>query len=444
MNKKTLLGLIVFVCLVTTGLLIGANHFINQENTVYTKDNSDNADTQQQAIGTQENVTDNSKDDTDNGEASATVDQMSDTNQKNVAGSSDVLAQEPWLLSNPSDTGKASENGTGEGSQSTAADTLIESGMEKEETIESSSLTTDALSESLIPQLILDSDEVDYKAYIPEMVIDSQLEVALDITNPDIVVDAKAAILFDANTKEVLYYKDAVEAVFPASTAKLLTSVVALKWCKPDEEVTIGDEIKMMASDSTRAYLCKGQVLTVQDLLTAMLLPSGNDAAYAMAAYVGKKSLQNMESTNEEAIPEFIRLMNLEAVSLGAKNSCFKTPDGYDAIGQYTTAYDMGLIGAAASEYKTIIEITKQSCSRNIFPSGEDVTFYNTNKLITKYSGQYYSNAIGLKTGTSTMAGRCIIAAAEKDGKKVVCAIMDSSSAGRWEDAIKLLKYGLE
>ena len=141
---------------------------------------------------------------------------------------------------------------------------------------------------------------------------------------------------------------------------------------------------------------------------------------------------------------EFVELMNNKAKELGVKNSCFKTPDGYDAIGQYTTAYDMGLIGIAAAENETIIDVSNQGSSRNIFVSGEDVTWNNTNKLVTRYSGQYYSHAIGLKTGTSTMAGRCLVAAAEYEGKKVVCAIMDSSSAGRWEDAIALLQYGLE
>ena len=200
----------------------------------------------------------------------------------------------------------------------------------------------------------------------------------------------------------------------------------------------------MIASDSSTAYLSKGQMLTVSNLLEGMLLPSGNDAAYAMAVYVGRKSLENKKASKEEAVVEFTRLMNEKAKELGAKNSCFKTPDGYDAIGQYTTAYDMGLIGIAAAENSLIVEVSQKSRSRNIFASGDDVTWGNTNKLVTKNSGQYYSYAIGLKTGTSTMAGRCLVAAAIKDGRKVVCVILDSSSSGRWNDAIKLLKYGLE
>jgi D-alanyl-D-alanine carboxypeptidase (penicillin-binding protein 5/6) len=218
---------------------------------------------------------------------------------------------------------------------------------------------------------------------------------------------------------------------------------VALDWCSLDEEVKIGNEVKLIARDSTRAYLAPGEVLTVRNLLEGMLLPSGNDAAYATAAYVGKKSLNREGADREEAVKEFVRLMNEKAKQLGVKNSCFKSPDGYDAIGQYTTAYDMGLIGLAAVQNETIQEICKKSSSRNIFPSGEDVTWNNTNSLIRQYSGRYYSPCIGLKTGTSTMAGRCLIAAGRKNGKEVVCVIMNSSSTGRWSDAIALMDYGL-
>lgn len=293
-------------------------------------------------------------------------------------------------------------------------------------------------------QLIFDSTQVDYQTYIPKMQYDSELLAALDISCPDIDIDAEAAILFNASTKEVLYCKNPVQAVFPASTIKLLTAMVALNWCSEEEEVTVGDEIEMIASDSTTADLKQGQRLTLRCLLEGMLLPSGNDAAYVAAAYVGRKSLNNPSAPKEQAVVEFVELMNKMAREIGVKNSCFKTPDGYDAIGQYTTAYDMGLIGMEALNYAIIVEISHKSKAQNIFLSGEDVTWTNTNKLVTRYSGKYYSLALGLKTGTSTMAGRCLVSAGIKDGKKVVCVIMDSTSAGRWDDSITLLKYGLE
>ena len=89
------------------------------------------------------------------------------------------------------------------------------------------------------------------------------------------------------------------------------------------------------------------------------------------------------------------------------------------------------------------MEISRKSRSRNLFVSGEDITWENTNSLINKNSPRYYSKAVGLKTGTSTMAGKCLVAAANDGDKGVLCVIMNSTSSGRFEDATKLLKYGL-
>jgi len=215
-----------------------------------------------------------------------------------------------------------------------------------------------------------------------------------------------------ANTKEVLYYKNPVEPIFPASTAKLVTALAALEWCQEDELITVGDEIEMIASDSSKAGLRKGQVLTLHNLLEAMLLPSGNDAAYVTTVYIGRKSLEKPDASNEDAVIEFMRLVNDKAQKIGFINSCFKTPDGYDAIGQYTTAYNMGVIGLAAVENSTIISISNKVSSSNTFVSGEEITWNNTNSLVKKGSNWYYSSAIGLKTGITTMAGRCLIAVA--------------------------------
>ncbi len=425
MNKKNLIGLILFACFITATLYLSANLLMKQgvqadngQVQTYTKDDNNNKSTEAEQLEESSSSTDIQEEEDLKGDTvevpaldQAEITQEEEDNSEIIV---DVNETEPWLSTNPSDMGSTVV-------EDTSSTTVYEA-----------------------PDLILNSKDVDYEKYIPQMMIDNVLETALDISNPGIDVDAEAAILFDAETNDVLYYKNAVQAEFPASTAKLLTCLVALSMCSVDEQVTLGDEISMIASDSTRANLISGEVLTIHNLLEGMLLPSGNDAAYAVAAYVGRKSLVKPDASKEEAVEEFIRLMNEYAEELGVKNSCFKTPDGYDAIGQYTTAYDMGLIGVAAANNEIITEISQKSKSRNIFISGRDVTWINTNKLITQYSGQYYSKAIGLKTGTSTMAGRCLIAAAEKDGKRVVCVIMDSSAAGRWEDAISLLQYGLE
>ena len=427
MNKKSLLGLLLFACLVTAGLYAGANYFISLESNSY-------ADTQEEPDTTKDRM---GQETSGNSTTDTVVQKQEKAGDTDSITGVDIGTQEPWLNSNPSDVGEVNAQ-----TELSPTPMATAQGSEADEPNTEDTFST-SVKEVKAPELIIDCEKVDYMSYIPEIIMDSELEVAFDFSNPDLSVDAEAAILFDAETKEIIYYKNALQAVFPASTAKLLTALVALDRCTEDEEVTIGDEITMIGSGSTTAYLKQGQILTIRNLLAGMLLPSGNDAAYAIAAYVGRKSLQDTEATKEEAVAEFVRLMNLEAKTHGVKNSCFKTPDGYDAIGQYTTAYDMGLIGVAAADNELIVEVTDQGKDRNIFPSGEDITWYNTNKLVKQGYEQYYSKAIGLKTGTSTMAGRCLVAAAEEDGRKVVCAILDSSSSGRWGDAIALLKYGL-
>ncbi len=421
MNKKSFLGLLLFAFLVTAGMLAGANYLTRLESSgdggvarVQELESDDAGDEEGR------NLSGNS------GEQLILADEAGETEDSITASGNQR---------EPEDADAAEDNADIPGA---AGDAVREEAAEEGATFSTSVGTAEA------PQLIRNSNEIDYMAFIPEMTVDNELKSALDISNPDISVDASAAVLFDAVTGKVLYYKNAVQAVFPASTAKLLTALVALDCCGLEEEAVIGEEITMIPSDSTIAYLKQGQVLSIYNLLNGMLLPSGNDAAYAIAAYVGRKSLKNTLASKEEAIAEFVRLMNRKAEELGVKNSCFKTPDGYDAIGQYTTAYDMGLIGIAASENETIVKVSSQGSSRNLFPSGEDVTWKNTNKLVRKGYEWYYSKAIGLKTGTSTMAGKCLVAAAEKDGRKVVCAVMNSSSNGRWKDTLALLKYGLK
>ena len=472
MNKKCFLGLILFAGLIITGLFVGANYLTQKsdfhnpvEDINQTTENSETsielmqASEKNQSEATPEIAVipslapDRNNQDKIDLKASVKTDEEdtlertgsdADLEEGRTSDAESVNIEIPITEGEETKSKAAEEKAENKNAADEPDSEISKLSMEDASSSPDEAGQGNLTTEVMGPQLILDCTKIDYGAYIPDMVIDNELEAALDISNPDISVDAAAAILFDVETKKVIYHKNAVEARFSASTIKLLTSLIALKWCDDEEEVTIGDEITMIAPDSSKAYLKQGEVLSIHNLLAGMLLPSGNDAAYAVAAYVGRKALKNPEATKEEAIAEFSVLMKEEANSLGVKNSCFKTPDGYDAVGQYTTAYDMGLIGMAAAKNEVITEITEKATSRNVFPSGEDVTWESTNKLITRYSGQYYSPAIGLKTGTSTMAGRCLVAAAKKDNHLVVCVVMDSSSAGRWEDAIKMLRYGLE
>lgn len=294
--------------------------------------------------------------------------------------------------------------------------------------------------DNIIDQLSIENTDTETNT---EDETEEVMETALNIKNPYIAIDAVSAILLEDSGK-VLFYKNPTENIYPASTTKLVTALVALDLCEPDDQITVGNEIYNIAEDSSRANLKEGQKLTLQMLLEGMLLPSGNDAAYTIATFIGRISLDNRKASNQEAIQEFVRLMNQKVQELGLQDTCFKNPDGYDEEGQYTTAYDMGIIAIAALSNNNICEIARKSKIRNTFLSGEDITWYSTNKLIISGSGKYYRYAIGLKTGSSALAGSCLISAAQKDNHTYVSVVMNSTETGRWEDSIDLLDYGIE
>lgn len=287
--------------------------------------------------------------------------------------------------------------------------------------------------------LIIEPSEIDYKSYVPYEIINKKCTDKLKKTNPEISITAEAGLLIDAKTKEVLYYKEPLKVIFPASTAKLLTAMVAVDYGNLEDIIKIGDEIKLIASDSSKANLVMGHELKLETLLEALLLPSGNDAAYAIANYIGRKVSEKDNVTTDEALSEFMELVNGKLREIGAVNSCFKTPDGYDAIGQYTNAYDMGLIGIEALAYEKILEICQKPKSRVICESGQTYVWNNTNGLINKDSGNYNEYAIGLKTGTSTMAGRCLVSAIKVNGKEYVAVVMGAGPSARFTDTKKIL-----
>lgn len=274
--------------------------------------------------------------------------------------------------------------------------------------------------------------------------LEAEVKEAMKITNPKITVSANAALLMKASNKEVLYQQNGLEKIQPASTAKLLTAILAVELSDEDEEFLVGSEIDLIALDSSRAYLKKGQRLSLEQILDALLLPSGNDTAYVIAANLGRKLAGDSEISDKKAVKRFVQEMNDEVVKLGGIDTNFLTPDGYDKEGQYTTAYDMALIGIKALEYDEISRSVSKTKARNILLSGEDVTWRNSNKLIQSGSGYYYKYAIGLKTGTSKEAGRCLVSAAKKDKEVYVSVIMNASPEGRWKDSIALLSYAVK
>lgn len=265
-------------------------------------------------------------------------------------------------------------------------------------------------------------------------------DLAPEYSFDNLSLTAKNVCLMEAGGEEPLYEKGADCKTAPASTAKLLTALTAMGCCGMDDEVTVGKEIACIAKDASRAFLAPKEELSVKQLLYAMLLPSGNDAAYTLAVYAGRQILGDDESSIDDALATFMKAANEKAAELGATASNFISPDGYDMEGQYTTARDLSLIAKAFMDNDTLKEIAAKSRVSLVFASGQEVTYENTNALLDPASPYYFKGATGLKTGTSEAAGCCLVSSAKIDGKEVICVVMGDTEEGRWEDTLAL--YG--
>ena len=249
-----------------------------------------------------------------------------------------------------------------------------------------------------------------------------------------VATGAKSVYVLDTEKGWALLDENGGELSAPASTTKLLTALTALDICSPNQMVTVGDEVKWVEKDSSRAYLSSGDTLSMKELLTAMLLPSGNDAAMAVAVYSGRCLERNKDLPATQAIAAFVEAMNRKAVALGAADSRFLRPDGYDTDGQTTTAHDLACIGAACLKNETIAAITGSAKKIVTWKNGKQVTYENTNLLLDPQSVYYDQRALGLKTGSSTAAGYCLVSAAKIGEKTVVCVILGDTENGRFTD----------
>lgn len=253
-------------------------------------------------------------------------------------------------------------------------------------------------------------------------------------------ISARNAYLLDIRSNTVLYEKESGQRIAPASTAKMLTALTALDYCGEDDEVAVGPEIGLIPEDASRAWLRSGDKLTVRQLLHALLLPSGNDAAYALAVFAGRKIQGDDRISIDKALAVFIKAMNQKAVELGAADSNFTDPDGYDSDGQYTTARDLACVAREFAESDLLFGIAGSFRLSDVWLNGREVTYYNTNELINPNSQYYYSHTVGLKTGSSEQAGYCLVSAAAMEDGLYLCVVMGSTDEGRWTDSLELYR----
>jgi len=236
-------------------------------------------------------------------------------------------------------------------------------------------------------------------------------------------VAAASAILADLDSGEVLWERNPDQRQPIASVTKIMTGLLVVEATDPDEVVTAGPN----AARQTGAELGLevGEVQPVRQLLMALLLQSANDAAVALAEHVGG------------TVEGFVDGMNRRARRLGARDTRFASPNGLDDSG-YSTSRDLVAITAEAFRDATFREVVATKLHRIPSPDGDPRRIQNRNALLWLYRG-----AIGVKTGYTAAAGFCLVAAAERDGLRLVAVVLGAPSSP-WSDAAEMLNHGFE
>ncbi len=241
-----------------------------------------------------------------------------------------------------------------------------------------------------------------------------QVRSAYRLTQPP-AVGAKAALVIDLDSGQTLYAKKPNQPLPPASTAKLMTALVTVQHANVDDRVTVS--ARAAGTPGSRMGLVVGETLTVRDLLYGLLLPSGNDAAVALAEHV---------AGSQDA---FVRMMNETGAALGLKNTTFANAHGLDDPKQVSTAADLAAMAKAAFAYPLLARIVATPTAQI---AGRKLT--NTNELLGVYQG-----ADGVKTGTTDAAGECLVASVTRNGHRMLVVILGSGD--RYADARTLLDY---
>jgi len=257
---------------------------------------------------------------------------------------------------------------------------------------------------------------------------------------PSLLCDS--AILIDSSTGTVLAGKNPDKKMYPASLTKIMTAILALEMGRLSDVIKVDDDTPHEIFGSHIA-LDSGEILTLKDMLYALMLPSANDAALAIAKHYGGSE------------KEFVRLMNEKAKELGALNTNFVNPHGLHDPNHYTTAADLAVITRYAmknEDFRKIVQ-TKKYEIQPTNKKNEARYFTNLNKLIYNtgqnqiyidgvYISPLYEYATGVKTGYTPEAGNTLVASAEKNGTELIAVAMNGVSLEMYQDAHNLFNFG--
>lgn len=257
---------------------------------------------------------------------------------------------------------------------------------------------------------------------------------------PDI--SAKAAILIDADTGAVLFEKNIHQEMFPASTTKILTGIIAIENGDLEQRVVIDKETPYEI-DGSHIALEPGEVLTMRDLIYATLIESANDAATVISKQISGST------------EEFTKLMNSKAKEIGAKNSNFVNANGLHDDNHTTTAYDLAMIARYAMKndffrnivscYNYTIEPTNKKTEARYLKSANRLLYSNEKINVNgKNVTIKYEGVNGIKTGYTVAAQQCLVASAERDGQNLISVVLKSNGTNVYIDTHKLLNYGFD
>jgi len=247
--------------------------------------------------------------------------------------------------------------------------------------------------------------------------------LALAATQPDPFPQVASAYLVELNG-ESIWAKQPERRLPPASLTKLMTALLVLEQERPDDEVTV--QPASTHETGTRINLKAGERFRLQDLFFAALLNSANDACHALADHL---------AGNEAA---FVAQMNRRALALGMRNTHFINACGHDETGHYSSANDLSLLAHALLKQPSLLDITSQKSVQITTLDGQHhYTLENKNALIGRYDG-----ALGLKTGYTPNAGKCLVAFAKRSDNTVLLILLHGKD--RWWDAVDILDLAFD
>lgn len=246
---------------------------------------------------------------------------------------------------------------------------------------------------------------------------------------------AESAILIDAENGDVLFSKNARVRMYPASTTKIMTLLLALEsGISMDTPIVIPREAANVPADSSLVPVFPNDMMTYRDLLYGFMLSSGNDGANAIAVIVAG------------SLEAFIQRMNDRAAELGCEGTHFANAHGYHDPNHYSTAQDLALITKAAlniDAFRQIVSTQSYTLSIRRGDQAVETKVFNTNTLLKKESDYYYRDCIGVKTGFHSAAGQCFVGAAERDGVRLITVDLNSvRGVDKWIDTIRMFNYG--